>query len=179
VGPFGEWSYAQLAAAIDGFAASAGGWKIARGELVGIIAARTPQSVALFFGLMQAGACPCFIEPRLAADAVLLRMRAVGMKRLANDREHEALGQAIAQGGMDVRTLEAAGRGHGRSRLDDDLSPADLAMMQFTSGSTGQPKGVLLTHGNLLCNAMGVIGHTNLTPADRLLHVMPLYHTNG
>ena len=81
VGPFGEWSYAQLAAAIDGFAASAGGWKIARGELVGIIAARTPQSVALFFGLMQAGACPCFIEPRLAADAVLLRMRAVGMNQ--------------------------------------------------------------------------------------------------
>jgi acyl-CoA synthetase (AMP-forming)/AMP-acid ligase II len=52
-------------------------------------------------------------------------------------------------------------------------------MMQFTSGSTGQPKGVLLTHANLQCNARGVIGHTRLSPDDRLLHVMPLYHTNG
>ena len=179
VGAFGEWSYAQLAAAIDGFAIAARDWEVGRGELVGIIAARTPQSVALFFGLMQAGACPCFIEPRLAADAVLLRMRAVGIKRLATDRGHEELGRAIAQGGMDVRTLEAGRPDIGERRSEADLTSDDLAMMQFTSGSTGQPKGVLLTHGNLLCNAMGVIAHTKLTPADRLLHVMPLYHTNG
>ena len=61
VGEFGEWSYARLGSTIDGFAAAAAAWDIARGELVGIMAARTPQCVALFFGLMQAGACPCFI----------------------------------------------------------------------------------------------------------------------
>jgi acyl-CoA synthetase (AMP-forming)/AMP-acid ligase II len=38
---------------------------------------------------------------------------------------------------------------------------------------------VLLTHGNLLANARGVLTHTGVTPADRLLHVMPLHHTNG
>lgn len=52
-------------------------------------------------------------------------------------------------------------------------------MMLFTSGSTGRPKGVVLSHGNLACNAAGVIARTGLTPADRLLHVMPLHHTNG
>jgi len=65
------------------------------------------------------------------------------------------------------------------SFVDEGLGPADFAMMQFTSGSTGHPKGVLLTHGNLLCNARGVLAHTGITPADRLLHVMPLHHTNG
>ena len=177
VGAFGERSYADLGEAIDRFAAAATEWNVGRGELVGVMAGRTPDAVALFFGLMQAGACPCFIEPRLAADAVLLRMRAVGMARLAIDAENAAVGAAIAQSAMDVRQLAPSPVAKGGAEAD--LAPSDLAMMQFTSGSTGQPKGVLLTHGNLLCNALGVIGHTGLSPADRLLHVMPLHHTNG
>ena len=107
LGPFGEVSYAALGESIDAFAAAAGEWKITRGELVGILAGRTPRAVALFFGLMQAGACPCFIEPRLAADAVLARMRAVGMQRLAVDRENAGVAAAIEAGGMQVRQLDA------------------------------------------------------------------------
>ena len=175
VGPFGEVSYAALGESIDGFAAAAAEWNVGRGELVGIIAARTAESVALFFGLMQAGACPCFIEPRLAADAVLARMRAVGMTRLAVDRENAGPAAAIAAGGVEVRELAPARSAAAPMELTAD----DLAMMLFTSGSTGQPKGVLLTHGNLICNALGVIEHTRLSPEHRLLHVMPLYHTNG
>ena len=53
-------------------------------------------------------------------------------------------------------------------------------MMQFTSGSTtGRPRGVLLSHRSLLRHAGGIIERTRLTAADRLLHVMPLHHTNG
>jgi acyl-CoA synthetase (AMP-forming)/AMP-acid ligase II len=175
VGPFGEKSYQDLAADIEGFAAAAAEWKVGRGELVGIIAARSPQAIAIFFGLMQAGACPCFIEPRLAADAVLTRMRAVGMNRLVVDRENEEIASPVGAGGMGVHVSpRRAGE-----RPHPELCASDLAMMQFTSGSTGQPKGVALTHGNLVCNALGVIEHTKLSPADRLLHVMPLYHTNG
>lgn len=60
-----------------------------------------------------------------------------------------------------------------------DLEPEDDALLLFTSGSSGSPKGVLLTHGNLLANAHGVSRRTGITPDDRLLHAMPLYHTNG
>ena len=52
-------------------------------------------------------------------------------------------------------------------------------MILFTSGSTGEPKAIVLSHSNLLCNAEGIIRHTDITPEDRLLHVMPLHHTNG
>ncbi len=49
----------------------------------------------------------------------------------------------------------------------------------YTSGTTGQPKGALLTHGNLLAAARTVIAWHGLTPADRVLSSLPLYHING
>jgi acyl-CoA synthetase (AMP-forming)/AMP-acid ligase II len=178
-GAFGEISYARLGELLDGFAAATHAWNAGRGELVGISTARTPDSVALFFGLMQAGACPCFMEPRLSPENVLLRMRAVGMRRLLVDRASAELGQAVASAGMKVGVAELASAPGRKGKPSPAPGREDLAMMQFTSGSTGQPKGVPLTHANLLCNAEGVIAHTSVTPEDRLLHVMPLHHTNG
>jgi acyl-CoA synthetase (AMP-forming)/AMP-acid ligase II len=180
VGAFEPVSYAALGERIDGFAAAALKWGLRRGDLVGISMARSVDAVAVFLGVMQAGGCPCVMEPRLAPEGVLVRTRAVGMKRLVVDREHAALGTAVVAAGMQVGLAELASNIAGGSREPSPtLARDDLAMMQFTSGSTGQPKGVLLTHGNLISNAQGVIAHTGLTPEDRLLHVMPLHHTNG
>jgi len=179
VGRFEPVSYETLGERIDGFAGAALKWGVRRGEVVGIATARNVDTVALFLGLMQAGACPCVMEPRLAPDVALLRMRAVGMKRLVVDRDHATLGSDVAAAGMAVGLAEMKSVAAGSKLRPPALAREDFAMMQFTSGSTGQPKGVLLTQGNLLCNAEGVIAHTQLTPADRLLHVMPLHHTNG
>lgn len=157
MGGFGEVSYADLGKAIDGYAATAKDLGIGRGDLVGVASARSPQAMALFLGLMQAGACPAFLEPELAAAQREARMHAVGMRRV-----------------LDASNLVPSSRAK-----SPDLGASDLAMMLFTSGSTGQPKGVVLTHGNLLCNARGVIERTGLSPEHRLLHVMPVHHTNG
>ena len=58
-------------------------------------------------------------------------------------------------------------------------SPADTALLMYTSGTTGAPKGVLLTHANLLAAARTVAAWHSLTPADRVLSSLPLYHING
>ena len=67
---------------------------------------------------------------------------------------------------------------------DYDLQPAqisldDEAVIIYTSGTTGKPKGVLLTHGNLLCNAMEIAAWLGLTADDRALMIMPLFHVNA
>ena len=179
LGRAGSTSYAELGTKVDRHAAAMRG--IARGELVGILASRSADSVALFFGIMQAGGCPCFVEPAPDADALVGRMDAVGVRRIVLEGEFESIAPALDQAGMQVDVLAgmpASSPAHGDC-LEASLTTSDLAMMQTTSGSTGHQKGVLLTHGNLLCNADGIVARTSLTPADRLLHVMPLHHTNG
>lgn len=55
----------------------------------------------------------------------------------------------------------------------------DLALIQFSSGSTGSPKGIMITHNNILHNIIGYIPHTNITERDVSLCWLPLYHNFG
>ena len=57
--------------------------------------------------------------------------------------------------------------------------PQALALLMYTSGTTGQPKGVMLSHANLLANAQAISREHGLTQSDRVLAVMPLYHINA
>lgn len=58
-------------------------------------------------------------------------------------------------------------------------APGDIAYVQFSSGSTGDPKGVILTHANLVTNAMDIAARSEISPADRMLSWMPLTHDMG
>ena len=154
-----EIGYAELLASVEAYASGAEG--LAKGQFAGILAPRGPEAIAAFFGLMQAGLCPCFMEPKVAPEATADRMNSVGMTLLY-------------EGEAALAALKKPGR-------SNEYRPGadEAAMMLFTSGSTGRPKGVVLTHANLACNARGVLAMTQVTPEDRLLHVMPLHHTNG
>jgi malonyl-CoA/methylmalonyl-CoA synthetase len=61
----------------------------------------------------------------------------------------------------------------------DSHEPGDLAMICYTSGTTGRPKGAALTHGNLLASAEAVRLAWRWTPADRLVLALPLFHAHG
>ncbi|MEZ5728958.1 MAG: AMP-binding protein [Burkholderiaceae bacterium] len=60
-----------------------------------------------------------------------------------------------------------------------EADPDDMALLMYTSGTTGTPKGVALTHANLLYAARAVAAWHQLGPDDRVLSALPLYHING
>lgn len=68
---------------------------------------------------------------------------------------------------------------HTPPRADREITSECEAVIIYTSGTTGKPKGVLLTHGNLLANAEQISDWLRLAPADRSLLIMPLFHVNA
>jgi malonyl-CoA/methylmalonyl-CoA synthetase len=94
---------------------------------------------------------------------------------------------AAASGTKIVLTLDDEGKGslidHSRStRPDFAVVPRaldDLAAMLYSSGTTGRPKGVMLTHRNLAANAESLVTAWEFSDADRLLHALPMFHVHG
>lgn len=66
-----------------------------------------------------------------------------------------------------------------RADLCDGPRPADLAMILYTSGTTGKPKGVMLSHANLAANVASIVAYLELSSADRVLSVLPFYYSYG
>ena len=67
----------------------------------------------------------------------------------------------------------------GRGRALPDVDPAEIFFIQYTSGSTGNPKGVALTHANVLANIRGIGWSVEVKPSDTVVSWLPLYHDMG
>src|SRR4030095_14772347 len=60
-----------------------------------------------------------------------------------------------------------------------EIAESDLLTINYTSGTTARPKGVMITHRNAYMNAIGTLVHVHMTPADRYLWTLPMFHANG
>lgn len=163
---------AQAVARVSGLLLARG---LARGERVALAAGRTTDAAAGFLGILAAGGVAYVVDPRLPPAGIGARLRGAEIRWLLADAAHAALAATVAP--KELALLEDAR--HATPRLVTDLTPDDDALLVSTTGSTSTPKAVLLTHGNLLSNTRGVVERTGVTPGDRLLHMMPLQHTNG
>ena len=174
-----ELDYAELdertAALRDGLVALAPG----PGQVLAIAMERSLDSALLLLAALRAGLCPCMLEPGLAPAEVSRRLELIDAVAIVHDPAHEdlirALGPVRARG-VEFGRVESLARSGGTRLEPRETTPA---LLLFTSGSTGRPKAVQLSQAALLNNAVGVADHSGLDPRDRLLHVMPLYHTNG
>src|SRR5581483_621322 len=63
--------------------------------------------------------------------------------------------------------------------LRPKIDESDLLSINYTSGTTSRPKGVMITHRNAYMNVVGTLCHINMTPADTYLWTLPMFHANG
>ncbi|MES1923740.1 class I adenylate-forming enzyme family protein [Salinisphaera sp. T31B1] len=170
-------SYAELQHRVHTLAGALVAAGLQPGEVVALSMARTGDSVCVLLAILFAGGSVCPLEPRLSAEEVGARLTRIGCRRAVTDTT--LVHQFAHMTDIDVVDRIKLNGTDGPGAPEDRVGPDTPALTLFTSGSTGTPKAVQLTHRALANNAFGLIRHTGLTRSDRLLHVMPIYHTNG
>jgi fatty-acyl-CoA synthase len=141
---------------------------------------RAPE---LAYALRQAGVRVLVVAPRFKTSEYLSMVADVRAGLPALERV-VVIGAERAAGEDDLLwdELVAAGRGVDRDVLagrENDLEPDDPINIQFTSGTTGNPKGATLTHHNILNNARSIAELLGYSHADRVCIPVPLYHCFG
>lgn len=152
---------------------------------------RTDWDVALW-GVLLAGAVPVLIDPERGPQGVIAHIQATDARALIladdyahqNDRD-ELVGYATVAG-LAVILMAGAPLGEDGHHERQDLGaihrsihPDDTAAVLCTSGTTGDPREVELTHTNLIANLEGSIRRVDLGPQDVLGHILPPHHSFG
>ncbi|HIJ64209.1 MAG TPA: AMP-binding protein [Rhodospirillaceae bacterium] len=157
-------------------------YSLAPGERVALLAPNGLEAAAMFVGLMAAGqvAVPLSLlsQPRQVAH---LLDHADCRLVLAAETQMAHLEAALTQLPRSVTVVNISSVTEEGDDIWPNASPAgdDDALLMYTSGTTGRPKGVRLSHANLLAGARFVSEAHALGPDDRVLAVLPLYHVNA
>jgi long-chain acyl-CoA synthetase len=146
------------------------------GDRVLLMSENRPEWAMAYFGILKAGAAAAPLDQNLSPQEVRNCAAAARAKiLLASPRVAERLGPLP---GLRTLTLAEALRGApGDRELRKSAAPDEVASILFTSGTTGKPKGVLLTHRNFASLAAKLAGLFDVRVGEGLLSVLPLHHT--
>ncbi|MFO1292935.1 MAG: long-chain fatty acid--CoA ligase [Rubrivivax sp.] len=180
---FRQWN-ARANRAAHAFAALG----IGRGDRVGLLMANSPEFTECFFGLAKIGAIVVPLNWRLAAAELAVIANDAGIRALAYGGEYAETVAAL-RGRIPAADYVALGHvpagDHGYEALTAAASEAepepvgagdDPLMIMFTSGTTGKPKGAVLSHDNLFYDSCTVALSTDWRWGDRVLVALPLFH---
>ena len=181
-------TYADLARDMEAVAAGLQREGVEPGQAVAIMLPTGRDFFAAYYGTLAAGGIPVPIYPplRLAqlADHVGRQagiLRSCVARVLVTVREAKPVGSLLrGQVPSLARVLTVDDlRAHAARPTGVPVTADDIAFIQYTSGSTGDPKGVVLTHANLLANVRAMVRATGATSADVFVSWLPLYHDMG
>jgi long-chain acyl-CoA synthetase len=194
--PFVRWrgesvSYGEFDARTDALAAGLADLGVRPGDVVSVMLPNCLEFLEAWWGILKAGGVfgpinPAFTAPEAAyvvghsgAVAVVTDARGAGTLAGAGGKPELArLRHLISvEDGGDLTLESLAGRS-GRVPADR-RGPDDLATLMYTSGTTGKPKGAMLTHGNLLANAAMAAELLPLVAGERVGMILPLFHVNA
>lgn len=165
------------------------------GERVGVLLPSAPGSIAVLLGFWRAGRVPALINPTVGSGPMLSALHTAGCRAVVSSRSFiekgklEAVVEAIEGAGLTMLWTEDLRESFGildkaLAFVTSRFTPRGIgreteAAVLFTSGTEGAPKGVVLTHGNLLANVAQLQARANVGPHDRAVSPLPLFHSFG
>lgn len=168
---------------------------VKKGEKVAYLAPNTLEMLEGFYGVFQLGAIMVALNIRLQPHDYTFILNHSESKVLLVDQELLHLIEPIISEFKTVEKIIV----HNCTKDDDQfinyetwlaqfdsseyqrahIEEEDIASLLYTSGTTGSPKGVMLTHRNNYLHALSTMHHLRITDQDTLLHVLPMFHVNG
>ncbi|WP_326773589.1 acyl-CoA synthetase [Streptomyces sp. NBC_01445] len=153
---------------------------VRRGDRVAYLGPNHPSFLEALFAAGLLGAVFVPLNTRLAEPELAFQIRDSGATVLlhaaARSGDLPGVRTAVEADGPAYEELLAAAPA---LAIDEQVGPDDVAIIMYTSGTTGRPKGAMLTHGNLTWNAVNVLVDQDLVADEIALVVAPLFHTAG
>jgi malonyl-CoA/methylmalonyl-CoA synthetase len=180
-----EWTYQRLRERAESFAAALGAWGLRPGERVALFLGNCPDLLAAYLGTHLAGGVAVPVNTQYRKVELRYIFEDAGVRLCLTDGErHPELERVrgdlsglelVIQVGPELEDF-LSGAGNHESALPDG---EDLAVIAYTSGTTGRSKGAMLLHRNLVANAEAVCTAWRWSADDVLLLALPLFHTHG
>lgn len=163
---------------------------VARGDRIAYLGPNAPEFLETLFAAGTLGAVFVPLNTRLSPPELAYNLADSGSTVLVHTPEHgEAARAAASESGVRHRIMttgpgeegaydyEELLAGAGTGTLDEAVLPEDPCMIMYTSGTTGRPKGAVLSHANITWNSVNVLIDTDLAGDEVTLVVAPLFHT--
>jgi len=158
---------------------------IKKGQTVGILLKNRPHYVATIFAILRAGAIVVPINSFLKADEIIHIAKDANIQLVITEIEFDSLLPKIAAAIPQLKffhieqinTLKKTNFDKLQPYDNNNISPEDLAFLYYTSGTTGNPKGVMITHRNLLSNVQSCSVVLSTVNSDRFILLLPMFHS--
>jgi long-chain acyl-CoA synthetase len=190
-------TYRELARRTRAIAGGLRNLGLRSGDVVSALALNSHRHLELWLGVPTANLVLNDLNIRLAVDELAFIVGDAGSRALVTDQFHFETAKELQRRCPTIETLIWADNGvapEGVPHWDDvcvagamdpehpdlrSISSDTLAAISYTGGTTGRPKGVMQTHGNLIANARHVLLQNPLHIDDRFLHCTPMFHAAG
>ena len=187
-----RWTYGEFFDRCDRWSAALQRLGVKQGDRVAYIGPNTHAQLESFYAIPQLGAVLVPINFRLVADDFRYLIQHSGAKIVCASSEYLAAVDGIREDLRDVQNFVALDGGKS-DWLDyealiassttefarPEIGERGLLTINYTSGTTSRPKGVMITHRNAWMNSAGMLAHWPMTPADTYLWTLPMFHANG
>ncbi|MGD9618954.1 MAG: long-chain-fatty-acid--CoA ligase [Mycolicibacterium sp.] len=187
-----SWTWAQWNDRVSRLAGALKERGVRRGDVVAFLDKNHPACIELTFAAASLGAANAIINFRLAADELDYVLNDSGAKVLivgkeflpAIDRIRDKLVHvehviSVTPEGSDGDEYEAMLAAATPADRGDDVEPGDVAIIMYSSGTTGRPKGVELTQANLIAHTVNAQEGFEFDEGDKNMVAMPLFHVGG